>query len=63
MSIHLTPSPDTHHSLRGKHYFTEGDSSGALLLNRSKQPLDHRIIEKEDKHASPCCKTSVPLTP
>lgn len=49
------------------HTFFEGSAVlpkaifiGASLLYRPKQPLDHTIMGKEDKHAPPCCKTRLP---
>lgn len=52
----------TPHFFRGKRYFTEGNCIGASLLYRSKQPLDHIIMGKEDKHTPPCYKSRLLFT-
>lgn len=62
MRIHLTPSV-TRLIFWGKRYCTEGNFIGASLLYRSKQPLDHTIMGKEDKHTPPCCKARLPSRP
>lgn len=63
MRIHLTPSVTHPIFFWGKRYCTEGNFIGASLLYRSKQPLDHTIMGKEDKHTPPCCKTRLPSRP